>query len=148
MVVVIAGVSLVAKSSPPAPCVSLVCFVRPPIGPPVENGTLYTNPDFKFTARILSISGISPSVSTTSGDLTLTYDIRGQSFGVLSLGGMSDNGLAAEQIVDSEINKIANGAQLAYVIPDSMIGYQPGYGAAYDFTPNTGNGKAQTDRVI
>ena len=147
-VLVITVLSLVVKSSPPAPCVSLVCLVRPPIGPPVENGTLYSNPTVKFTARILSIGGVTPSISTTKGTLTLSYDADGTSLGVLSLAGMVDNGLTAEQIVNDEINKIANGAQLAYVIPGSMIGYQPGFGAAYNFTPDTGAGKTATDRVI
>lgn len=148
VVVVITVLSLVVKSSPPAACDSLVCLVRAPIGPPVENGTLYSNPTEKFTARILSIGGVTPSVSTTGGNLTLTYVVDGQSVGVLSIAGMADNAQTAEQIVDDEINKIANGAQLAYVIPGSMIGYQPGYGAAYNFTPQSGDGKAVTDRVI
>jgi hypothetical protein len=80
--------------------------------------------------------------------VTLTYNADGRFLGELSIGGMTDNGLSAEQIVDSEITKIANGAQLAYVIPGSMIGYDPGFGAAYNFTPNTGDGKGDVDRVI
>lgn len=148
VVVIMVAASLIAKTPAPAPCVSLVCFVHPPVGGAVENGTPYSNPEFKFTARILSLSGITPGTSTTNSGFQLTYNVNGQSLGVLSVEGMEANGQTAEQIVEAQINKAANGAQLAYVIPDSMIGYQPGYGAAYNFSPNSGNGTGNVDRVI
>ena len=148
VVVIMVATSLIAKTPATAPCVSLVCFVHPPVGGAVENGTPYSNPEFKFTARILSISGIAPGTSTTNSGFQLTYNVHGEAFGVLSLEGLDANGQTAEQIVESETNKVANGAKLAYVIPGAMIGYQPGYGAAYDFSPNSGNGTGNVDRVI
>ena len=148
VVVIMVAASLIAKTPAPAACVSLVCFVHPPVGGAVENGTLYSNPEFKFTARILSLGGIAPSTTTTSSGFQLTYNIRGQTYGVLSVEGLEANGETAEQIVDAEVDKVANGAKLAYVVPGAMIGYQPGYGATYDFSPNSGNGTGNVDRVI
>ena len=78
----------------------------------------------------------------------MNYDGGGGLRGELQIGALSADGRTAEQIVISEIDKIANGAQLAYVIPGSMIGYQPGFGAAYNFTSNSSDGQSATDRVI
>src|ERR1700726_1732215 len=53
LVVILIIVSLVAKSAPAGNCQGLTCSVHPPIGPPVEIGQLYTNQQFKFTARVI-----------------------------------------------------------------------------------------------
>jgi hypothetical protein len=144
-------ISVVAPPAPPGNCQTLVCQIQPPTGAPVENGALYTDSHFGYTARIIddASSGVSSSTSTASGVLTINYSISGTPVGYLELQGITDkNSQTAEQIVDSEISQNASGAQLAYVIPGAMIGYQPGYGAAYDYTPNSGNGQSQTQRVI
>jgi hypothetical protein len=150
LAVILIIVSLVAKSAPPANCQGLTCSAHPPIGVPVETGQLYTNPKFGFTARVIESPqlGIAPTVSTANGSLTLSYSAGSTALGQLQLAGMSANGKTPEQIVESLINQIANGAQLSYVIPGSMIGYQLGFGAAYNFSPNSGNGQAGTDRII
>lgn len=150
LAVVLIIVSLLAKSAPPVSCQGLTCAVHPPIGTPVEIGQLYTNPKFGFTARVIEspLLGIAPTVSTAGGDLTLSYSQGGTSLGEMQLGGVPINGRTDEQIVDAVINQIASGAQLAYVVPGAMIGYQPGFGAAYNFTANSADGETQTDRVI
>jgi hypothetical protein len=148
VVAILIVVSLVAKPAAPVNCVGLTCQIKPPTGPPVEQGQLYTNPKFGFTARVL-FTGVTPTVSTANNVLTLTYAQQGNTIGDLAIGGIADsNGQTAEQIVDAEIAKIAPGAQSAYVIPGSMIGYQPGFGEAFNFTPNSGNGQSQQFRVI
>jgi hypothetical protein len=150
LVAILIVVSLVAKPAPPGNCQGLTCSVHPPIGPPVEVGQLYTNPEFKFTARVIdsSLLGVAPVESTAGGELTLTFSSGGSNLGELQLAGESDNGRTAEQIVESVVNQIANGAQLAYVIPGSMIGYQLGFGAAYNFDSDSGDGQSATDRII
>jgi hypothetical protein len=152
VVVILIVIALLSRSAPGATCVGLTCQVHPPVGPPVQTGTLYTNPQFKFTARELEnpVLGIAPTVSTANGDLTLSYSSGGTQIGFVQLEGVSDsNGQTAEQIVESVINKATGGqAQTAYTIPGSMIGYQPGFGQAYNFTPNTGDGQSGEDRVL
>jgi hypothetical protein len=147
VVVVLVVVSLLAQPSGPVGCTGLTCEIHPVSGPPVESGALYTNPKFGFTARILT-QGLPTSVSQANGDLTITFNISSTAQGQLQLGAESANGQTAEQIVDTEINSIANGAQLAYVIPGSMIGYQLGYGAAYNFDSTSSDGQSTTLRVI
>ena len=83
-----------------------------------------------------------------NGDLTITFNGSGGVQGVLQLGAQTAGGQTAEQIVDAEVNNIANGAQLAYVIPGSMIGYQQGFGAAYNFNSNSSDGQTSTVRLI
>jgi len=141
-------ISLLARPAPPVTCQGFSCSNRPPISQPVEEGQLYKNPQLGFTLRVLSLSDITPSVSTTGPTVTLSYTDSGQSLGDVEISGMPARGQTAEQIVDAEINRIANGAQLAYVIPGSMIGYRPGYGAAYNYTPESGAGQVSQDRVI
>ncbi|MGO9343023.1 MAG: hypothetical protein ACLP6E_10960 [Acidimicrobiales bacterium] len=147
VVVVLIVISLLAQPSAPVGCTGLTCEIRPSSGPPVENGSLYTNPKFGFTARVLS-GGLSTSVSTADDELTITFNANGGSLGQLQLAGQAADGQTAEQIVNAEINKIANGAELAYTIPGSMIGYQPGFGAAYNFDSTSSDGQSQTLRVI
>jgi hypothetical protein len=148
VVAILIVISLLTRPSPPVTCHGFSCSNRPPISQPVEEGQLYKNPQFGFTVRVLSIAGIAPAVSTTASTLTLSYTDSGQSLGDLEVSALEANGQTAEQIVDTEVDHIANGAQLAYVIPGSMIGYQPGFGAAYNFTPDSGAGQSSEDRVI
>jgi hypothetical protein len=150
LVVILIIVSLVAKSAPAANCTGLTCAVRPPIGPPVEIGQLYTNQQSKFTARVIEspLIPIAPTVAISNGNLLLTYGSGDNSVGELEIGGANINGRTPEQIVDAIINQIASGAQLAYVIPGAMIGYQPGFGAAYNFSPNSGDGQSGNFRII
>ncbi len=146
VVVILIVASILAQPSAPVGCTGLTCEIPPASGPPVENGNLYTNSQFGFTARILT-EGLPTSVSTANSELTITFN-GSSAQGVLQIGGEAAAGQTAEQIVDAEINKIANGAQLAYVIPGSMIGYQPGFGAAYNFDSTSGDGQSTTFRVI
>jgi hypothetical protein len=147
VVVILIVVSLLAKPASPVGCTGLTCEIRPAAGPPVENGALYTNSKFGFTARILT-QGLPTSVSQANGDLTITFNGSGGIQGELQLGAQAAGGQTAEQIVNAEINKIANGAQLAYTIPGSMIGYQPGFGAAYNFSATSSDGQSTNLRVI
>ena len=150
LVVILIIVSVVAKSAPAGNCQGLTCSVHPPIGPPVEIGQLYTNQQFKFTARVIqsTLLPFAPNVTTPNGNLLITFGSGSNSAGALEIAGVNDKGRTPEQIVEAIINQIANGAQLAYVIPGAMIGYQLGYGAAYNFSPNSGNGQSGTDRII
>ena len=150
LVVILIIVSVVAKSAPAVNCEGLTCSAHPPVGPPVEAGQLYTNPKFNFTARVIvsPLLGIAPTVSTANNDLTLSYASGSTSLGELQLGAVSANNRTPEQIVEAVVNQIANGAQVAYVIPGSMVGYQLGFGEAFNFSPNSGDGQAGTDRVI
>jgi hypothetical protein len=144
-------ISVIAPPAPPDTCQTLVCQVQPPTGAPVQNGALYTDAHFGFTARIIddASSGVSSSMSKANGVLTINYSLSGTPIGYLELQGVADkNAQTAEQLVDSVISQNANGAQLAYVIPGAMIGYQPGYGAAYNYVPNSGSSQSQTQRLI
>jgi hypothetical protein len=146
IVVILIVVSLLSQPSAPVGCTGLTCEIRPASGPPVQNGTLYTNTRFGFTARILT-EGLPTSTSTANNELTITFNGTGLQ-GELQLGAQAAGGQTAEQIVNTVINKIANGAELAYTIPGSMIGYQPGFGAAYNFSSNSSDGQTITLRVI
>lgn len=147
IVVILIVVSLLSQPSGPAGCTGLTCEIRPSSGPPVENGALYTNTKFGFTARILT-EGLPTTTSTANNELTITFNGTGGVQGELQLGAQASGGQTAEQIVNTVINKIANGAELAYTIPGSMIGYQPGFGAAYNFSSNSSDGQTSTLRVI
>ena len=147
VVVILIVISLLAKPASPVGCTGLTCEIRPAAGPPVENGALYKNPQFGFTARILT-EGLPTSVSQANQQLTITFNGTGGLQGELELGAEAAGGQTAEQVVDTVINKIANGAQLAYTIPGSMIGYQPGFGAAYNFSSTTSDGQSTNLRVI
>ena len=117
IVVVLIVVSLLSQPSKPAGCTGLTCEIRPASGPPVENGGLYTNTKFGFTARILT-QGLPVTTSTANDELSITFNGTGGLQGEFQLGAEASGGQTAEQIVNTVINKIANGAELAYQFRD------------------------------
>jgi hypothetical protein len=151
-VVILIIVSVASAPAAPAQCQSLSCAAPLKTGPPVVTGQMYTNPQFHFTARVIEspILGIEPTVSTANNALTLTYSQSGTEIGTVQLEGVADsNGQTAEQIVESTVNQVASGQQqLVYTLGGSMVGYQPGFGAVYSVTPDSGDGQSNPVRVI
>ncbi|MFZ0668562.1 MAG: hypothetical protein WAM97_22625 [Acidimicrobiales bacterium] len=148
---VFAVIGVVAPPSKPTTCTTTACLSEPPTGIPVQNWPVYKNAKYGFAVTIVNVApGIKASQSDANNQLTVNYSEGSTQFGYLQVAGVPDqNGSqTAEQVVDSIVNNNASGAQLAYVIPGAMVGYQPGYGAAYDFTGNSGDGSNQTQRII
>lgn len=148
LVVAIVAASVVKPT--PSTCTTPLCLATPPTGSAIQSWPLYTNPEYKFTVRLIDAdSEFTSSTSGSAGQLNIAYKYDGTSVGNIGIGAFTDkNGETAEQIVSNEVSQNANGASVAYVIPGAMIGYQPGYGAAYNFVGDSADGQDITYRLI
>ena len=144
-------VALLATPGPAPSCSALMCQ-GPPIGHPGQgqsaagsdaSGTLYKNSQ-GFTVRYPS----RPQVRKGSEGIDLTYDYVDGGASSLDVVGGSAHGATAESAVASVAANEFPDSEPAYELPDPWIGYQPGYGAAYDVQPASANGSTQTDQVV
>jgi hypothetical protein len=144
-------IAVVVPPGPPPHCGPLKCQ-GPPVrrpgatqsetaGTPVENGTRYANSQ-GFSLAYQKLSG-DPSAATSPNGITLTFRL-GQ-FEVL---GEPAAGTTAQGIVQGIVSQVAPGAQPAYQVPGAMIGYQPGYGEAFDVQSSSTSGSTTTTRLI
>jgi len=136
--VLLAAIAIIAKPGP-GNC-GLTCY-RPPTGPPLQTGHTYTSSKLGFS---VTWSSEKATPKSEADRLTLDYGDTG----LIQFRGVATNGQSPQQIVDSWISSHLPDAQQAYVLPNASIGYQVGYGAAYNIAPQGGSGSGNGDRVI
>jgi RNA polymerase subunit RPABC4/transcription elongation factor Spt4 len=151
LTVTLVVVSLLATPGPASSCKPLECQ-GPPIGHPGQQsaagspeaaGILYKNSQ-GFTVRYPS----GAQVKTDSGGIELTYDyVRGGESSIEVAGGSADGATAETAVDDVAANQFPD-TQPTYALPDPLIGYQPGYGAAFKVQPASADGSTQTDQVV
>jgi hypothetical protein len=140
--VLLAVVAVVVRSSP-ANC-GLTCY-SPPTGPPLESGHAFTSSQYGFTLTHYDVPGAGSVTPATQPDsLTLDYGRDG----VLQFKGVAANGQSPQQIVEAWVNGHLPDAHQAYVLPNASVGYQLGYGAAYDVAPQGGSTNGNPTRAI
>jgi hypothetical protein len=151
LTVTLVVVALLATPGPPPSCNPLTCQ-GPPIGHPVLqsaegspelSGTLYTN-SHGFTVRYPAQA----QVQTDSGGIDLTYDYVDGGVSSLDVAGGSADGATAETAVQRVAANEFPDTQPTYELPDPLIGYQPGFGAAYSVQPASADGSTRTDQVV
>lgn len=166
LTLVLVLVAKVAPPSLPAPCNPGNCE-QPPHGRVLGGGQALPGPDlYSSEVSYASPSGFSlrywPTF-TVPGDtgqyqvvptdysegLKLTFDapspVDGSSY--LEVLGAPYSGSAAG-LVASEIGQVAPGAQLAYTVPGAWVGYEPGFGEAFDYEPPFSFSSTAKQRVI
>lgn len=140
--VLLAVVAIIVRSGP-GNC-GLTCY-RPPTGPPLQTGHQYTSSQFGFTLTYYDVPGAgSPSVGNQPDSLTLDYGKDG----ILQFEGVAASGQTPQQVVEAWVSNHLPDAQQAYVVPNAAVGYQIGYGAAYDVAPQSGSGSGAATRAI
>jgi hypothetical protein len=141
-----------ATPGPPARCHLLTTCQGPPIGhpglgqgdvgPPVVSGILYTNAQ-GFSVRYPPQA----SVQTTAQSIELTYDyVDGGASSLEIVGGTS--AATPQSAVEHAVASAFPNTSPSYVLPDPLIGYQAGYGAAYQVQPASSDGSTKTDQVV
>jgi hypothetical protein len=159
--VVLVVVAVVATPGPPAPCPLYQCQ-GPPIGhpgktyasqanpgPPVANGTLYTNRQ-GFSLRFSLIADSFPKISTAASGIGFEYDFASKYGGTADFyvqGGQA-GGSTAQSLVSQIVSRNFPNAQPVYEMPQPLVGYQPGFGEAYNVEVASSDGTTQTSRIL
>ena len=139
--VLLAAIAIIVKPGP-GNC-GLTCY-RPPTGPPLQTGHQYTSSQLGFSLTWYDVSGETITPKSEADRLTLDFGEDG----LMQFRGVPLNGQTAQQIVESWVSGHLPDAQQAYVVPNASIGYQVGYGAAYDVAPQGGSGSGNGTRAI
>jgi hypothetical protein len=140
---VLVVIALVAPPAAARPCTSLRCFA--PFGPvPVHQAHLYTAAtgwsvrwypaDAVFTAHPPATSA---SASADQLRLEFTTPSAPAEEGQLVFVGIPAGGRSAAEIVGGLQRANAPNAVPDYVLPGPSVGYVPGYGEAFQTTPNS-----------
>ncbi len=118
---------------------------RPPTGFPVAINPRFTAPGGEFSVSYPT-PGAAYDVSTDERGVTAVW--TGGDGGTMRLAGRPAEGRTATDIAQTLVDSIFPDARRVYELPNATVGYQPGYGAAYDFRPLAASGQADLLRVI
>jgi hypothetical protein len=162
LTVVLVIVAVLAPPGPPAYCPPLKCQ-GPPIGNPnkgvsdqsagsaVVNGVIYHNAEgFSLEYQPDRSDPAVPAVQTGTSSIQLTWPLTPKfgGNGYLIVGGEAAGQLTAEGLVERVVSEIAPDAEPVYEMPEPLVGYEPGFGEAFDFQPSTSDGSTGTDRML
>ena len=151
---VLVAAALVIPPPPSRPCTSLNCFA--PFGPvPVHPAHVYTAAP-GWTVRwypadaVFSQDPPATSASSSSDQLQLQFTSPASPAldGQLTIAGIPAAGRSAADLVSALQRANAPNAVPDYVLPGPTVGYVPGYGEAFQTTPNSGAGAAVRFEVM
>jgi hypothetical protein len=118
---------------------------RPPTGTPVA-----TNPRFVAADGAFSVSypaeGSAYKITTKPNGVTA--DLQAGDGGTLQLFSEPAANRSPQEIAKTLVKKTFPDARTAYEIPNTMVGYQPGYGEAADCWPQGANSSYMKMRVL
>lgn len=140
--VLLGAIAVVLRPSPPN-C-GLTCY-SPPTGPPLQTGHQYTSSQFGFSLTYYDVPHANAAAPASQADsITLDYG----NDGLVQFKGVAANGQTPEQIVEAWVASHLPDPHQAYVIPNASVGYQIGWGAAYDVAPQSGSGNGKATRAL
>jgi hypothetical protein len=151
---VLVAAALVIPPPPSRPCTSLSCFA--PFGPvPVHPARVYTAAP-GWTVRwypadaVFSAHPPATSASSSPDQLRLQFTSPNSPAldGQLTFAGIPAAGRSAAGLVGALQRANAPNAVPDYVLPGPTVGYVPGYGEAFQTTPNSGTGAAVRFEVM
>lgn len=142
--VLLAGMSL-ALVKAPVPYTCPPNCGKPPTGKPVA-----TNPRFTASDGAFSVSypaeGSAYHVRTNATGVTADLTIGDG--GTLQLFSQPAEGRSPKEIADRLIRRTFPDARTAYEIPNTMVGYHPGYGEVADSWPQGSNSSYMRMRIM
>jgi hypothetical protein len=147
--VVVLAAGLVGVSglvSKPAP--RYVC--PPECGSPPMNRAVQINPRFTAADGVFSVSypAAGAAYEVTTADDGVTAVLQAGDGGTMQLFSRPAQGRNAEQIANDLVNETFPDNRTAYEIPNTMVGYQPGYGMAADVWPQGAMSSSSRMRII
>lgn len=147
-VLLVGAVLAVISSRVTSPPVRFVCppdCGRPPIGTPVAINPRFTAPDGSFS---VSYPAAGSAYRITTGGDGVVAEFTGGEGGTLRLFSQAAGGRSARQIVDDLKAQHVPDGRVGYEIPNTMVGYQPGFGEAIDYYPQGSTSSYTRMRVL
>lgn len=118
---------------------------RPPMGQPMAVNPVFTAADGGFA---VSYPSPGAAYSVTTDDTGVTAQFLGGDGGVMRLFGQAAHGRSARDIATDLAQDAYPDARMAYELPNTMVGYQPGYGMALDDWPDGSNVVNSRTRIL
>jgi hypothetical protein len=118
---------------------------RPPTGTPVEINPRFTAPDGSFS---VSYPAEGAAYKVTTKPDGITADLLAGDRGTMQLFSQPAANRSPEQIAKDLIKQTFPDTRTAYLIPNAMVGYHPGYGEAADCWPQGSNSSYMKMRVM
>jgi hypothetical protein len=121
-----------ATSKPPARYMCPPDCGQPPTGQAVAINPVFTASDGSFS---VSYPVASSAYKISTGPAGVTAEFQAGDGGMLQLFSEPARGSSPEDIANSLVKKTFPDTKTAYVIPNAMVGYQPGFGLVADYWP-------------
>lgn len=118
---------------------------RPPMGRAVVTNPVFTSPDGAFE---VSYPAPGTAYSVTTDARGVTADYTAGDGGVIRLFGQPAHGRGAKDVMTALIERWYPDSRVAYEIPNTLVGYHPGYGLALDDWPDGENVGASRTRLL
>jgi len=118
---------------------------RPPMGQPMAVNPVFTAADGGFT---VSYPAAGAAYSVTTDDTGVTAQFLGGDGGVMRLFGQAAHGRSARDIATDLAQDAYPDSRMAYELPNTLVGYQPGYGMALDDWPDGSNVVNARTRIL
>jgi hypothetical protein len=132
-------------SKPPARYACPPDCGRPPTGEPVAINPLFTAPDGTFS---VSYPAEGSAYKITTKPNGVTADFLGGDGGTMQLFSEPAANRSPEDIATFLVNSTFPDTRTAYEIPNTMVGYQPGYGLVADCWPQGATSSYTRMRVL
>ncbi|HEX3283379.1 MAG TPA: zinc ribbon domain-containing protein, partial [Mycobacterium sp.] len=147
--IIVVALALVALSviihKPPARYVCPPDCGHPPTGEPVAVNPRFTAPDGSFSVSYPAPSTVYKITTSPTG---VRADFLGGDGGTMQLMSRPADGRSAEDIAKSLVKQTFPDTKTAYEIPNTMVGYVPGYGLVADCWPQGANSNYMRMRVM
>jgi hypothetical protein len=140
----LAGLSLALTKAPVRYACPPNCG-KPPTGKPVETNPRFTADDGTFS---VSYPAAGAAYKVRTNGTGVTADLIIGDGGTLQLFSEPAAGRSPKDIAAGLVRKTFPDAKTAYQIPNTMVGYQPGYGEAADCWPQGANASYSRMRVL
>ncbi|BBY66886.1 hypothetical protein [Mycolicibacterium helvum] len=118
---------------------------RPPAGVPVQANPRFVSTDGEFSVSYPA-PGSAYDVKLEDDGVSATY--LGGDGGVMELFSVPAEGRSAEDVMDDLLKDKQPDATVAYVLPNTTVGYQLGFGQVLDVYPQGGTSVSRTRIVV
>lgn len=117
----------------------------PPLGHPAAVNPVFTGPNGDFT---VSYPAPGAAYSVSIDETGVTAEFTGGDTGAMRLFGEPARGRSAKDIATSMLHDRYPDSRVAYEIPNTLVGYRPGYGLAADDWPDGDNVSVSRTRIL